>query len=220
MSAVSDTAIAHHADEALTSAARVLTAVPDRVERELAAVELRHSFCAQLRAARERRGISLHAISEATKVSEGLFADLERCDASRWPTGIYRRAFFREYAAFIGMPGESTVSEFVRLFPEERHRGSAHGTPVPGPLRLTFSRASWRHLSPLHSQAAALDATIVLLGSGVLAWLTALGLWTSLGIVALSYHAAGTAMLGSSPGSWWIRSRGLRRRKRGLRLAR
>ena len=80
-------------------------------ERELAAFELRHAFAAQLKAARERRGMSLHMISEITKVSETLFYDLERCDVSRWPTGIYRRAFFREYAALIGMPGEATVSE-------------------------------------------------------------------------------------------------------------
>ena len=220
MTAFSETALAHHADDGLTSTARALTPVPDRVERELAAVELRQAFCAQLKAARERKGISLRTVSDTTKVSESLFADLERCDLSRWPTGIYRRAFFREYAAFIGMPGESTVSEFVRLFPEDLDRGSAPDTLVPGPLRLTFARRSWRQLSPLSARAAGLDAVAVLLASAAVAWLAGTGLWTTLGVVALCYHAAATAVIGCSPGTWLIRSRGYRRRSTGLRLAR
>jgi len=189
----------------------MLAAAPGRAEREATAFELRQTFCRQLTAARERKGISLRWISDATKVSEGLFADLERGNVSRWPTGIYRRAFFREYAALVGLPGESTVSEFVRLFPEERDRDSAHGMLVPGPLRLTLTRPSWRHLSPLHSQAAALDLAVVLIGSVALTWLTTAGLWTSIAVVALCYHTAGTLILGCSPVTWWARGRGYRR---------
>ena len=96
MAAVSETAFVHHHDDALTSTARVPSTVAQRAEREAAAAELRHAFCAQLKESRERRGISLQTISEQTKVSEGLFGDLERCDLSRWPMGLYRRAFFRE----------------------------------------------------------------------------------------------------------------------------
>ena len=104
MTAVSETALVHHPDETLTSTALVLSTDSNTAEREAAAFELRHTFCAQLKASRERRGISLQTIAESTKISESLFADLERCDLSRWPTGIYRRAFFREYTAFVGLP--------------------------------------------------------------------------------------------------------------------
>ncbi len=105
MAALSETALVHPPDETLTSAARALSPDLQQAEREAAALELRRAFCAQLKASRERRGISLHAIAENTKISESLFADLERGNLSRWPTGLYRRAFFREYAACVGMPG-------------------------------------------------------------------------------------------------------------------
>jgi transcriptional regulator with XRE-family HTH domain len=203
---MSNTALAHPHDEQLTSTARVLATVPDRAEREAAARELRHQFCTQLRAARERKGISLQTIAEATKVSEGLFTDLERGDVSRWPTGIYRRAFFREYAAFIGQPGDSTVGEFIRLFPDELVRGSADDTLVPGPLRLTLARPFWRHLSPVYSQAAAIDVVMVLAWASLLAGVTSTSFWASLGIVALIYHVLGTVACGCSPATWWVRA--------------
>lgn len=219
MQAISETALAHHTDEVLTPTPRVIASVPTRAEQEAAARELRRAFCAHLKGVRERRGISLHAIAEVTKVSESLFVDLERCDLSRWPAGIYRRAFFREYAAIVGLPTDSTVSEFVRLFPDERDRASAQGALVPGPLRLTIARQSWRQLSLLHAQAAALDAAIVLGASGALAGLMVMGWWSTLGLVALCYHGAGTAILGCSPGTRWFR-RVRRKRSKALRLAR
>jgi transcriptional regulator with XRE-family HTH domain len=219
MQALSDAALAHHADEALPSTPRVIAPVPTRAEQEAAAYELRRAFCEQLKAARERKGISLHSIAGATKISESLFAELERSDVSRWPTGIYRRAFVREYAAIVGLPPDSTVSEFVRLFPDELDRASAQGTPVPGPLRLTMARHSWRQFSLRHAQAATLDAAIVLLASGALAGLTATAWWTSLGVIALCYHVAATAILGCSPGARWFR-RAHRKRSKALRLAR
>jgi hypothetical protein len=55
----------------------------------------RAAFGTELRRARERRGLTLEAIAEQTKVSAGHFAGLERADLSRWPSGIFRRAFVR-----------------------------------------------------------------------------------------------------------------------------
>ena len=77
------------------------------------------SFGRRLRSSREHLGISLEAIAAATKINRSLFADLERGDASKWPGGIYRRAFVREYAAAIGLPAEEVLAEFCELFPEE-----------------------------------------------------------------------------------------------------
>ncbi len=62
------------------------------------------SFGQRLRLARERLGIPIETIAESTKIKRSLFADLERGDLSKWPSGIYRRAFVREYAAMIGLP--------------------------------------------------------------------------------------------------------------------
>ncbi len=211
MAAVSETAFVHHHDDALTSTARVIPADEQRAEQEALATELRHAFCAQLRESRVRRGISLQTISERTKVSESLFTDLERCDLSRWPTGIYRRSFFREYAAFIGMPGESTVSEFVRLFPENLEE-PASDILVPGPLRLTLARPFWRQLSPFHALAAVIDIAMVVIGAVVIAQLAHLNLWIALGVMAVAYQTVGTSLRGCSLGTWWLRTR--RRRQR------
>ena len=47
---------------------------------------------------------------------------MERNDLSRWPTGIYARAFMREYASAIGEDPETTVDEFCRWFPQGDRR--------------------------------------------------------------------------------------------------
>jgi hypothetical protein len=205
MQAFSETFVHQH-DDALAQTMPESSCDSQQAEREAAAFELRHNFCAHLKASRERRGISLQTISDATKVSEGLFADLERCDVSRWPTGIYRRAFFRDYAEFVGLPGESTVSEFVRLFPEDV-ADKASGLLTPGPLRLTLARPFWRQLSPLNAMAAGIDIAAVLVGAIAIALSTGVSVWIALGLMALAYHAAGTAIRGCSPGIWWVRLR-------------
>jgi transcriptional regulator with XRE-family HTH domain len=207
MPGASETALARPRADALAAAQRTLANAPTRAEREAAAIELRRAFCEDLRAARESRGISLLRIAEVTKVSESLFAELERGNLSRWPTGIYRRAFFREYAVLVGLPAESTLSEFIRLFAEDRDSDTDRDALVPGPLRLTMPRPTWRHLSPIHFQTAVLDLIVVLLGSGVIYLLTAVGPWISIALVALGYHAASTVILGCSPVSWWARGR-------------
>jgi SAM-dependent methyltransferase len=214
MAALSDTALVHHHDEALISTARTLSPDLQEAERQAAAVELRRAFCAHLKNARERRNVSLRTIAESTKVSESLFADLERCELSRWPTGLYRRAFFREYAAYVGLPGESMVSEFVRLFPEDLEQVTSE-LRVPGPLRLTLARPFWRHLSPMHAVAAGIDLLAVLIGAIAIAELAGVNLWGTLGAVAVTYHTIGTAIRGCSLGTWWLRLRKRRLRAKG-----
>ena len=205
MAALSETALVHHSDDTLTAAAHALSTDAQQAEREAAAFELRRAFCAQLKASRERRGISLHSIAESTKVGESLLSGLERGDLSRWPTGIYRRAFFREYAAFVGLPGESMVSEFIRLFPEDLEQITSE-LRVPGPLRLTLARPFWRHLSPIHAVAAGIDILAVLLGTIVIVELAQVNLWGTLGVVAVTYHTIGTVIRGCSLGTLWLRT--------------
>jgi SAM-dependent methyltransferase len=213
MQVFSETALVHQPDDALTPAARVPSPDAEQVEREAAAFELRSSFCAHLKASRERRGISLQAISETTKVSEGLFADLERCDVSRWPTGIYRRSFVREYAELVGLPGGSTVSEFVRLFPEDLEEATPE-LRVPGPLRLTLARPFWRQLSPVHATAAGIDLIAVVLGSIAMTQVAQVNMWVALAVMAIAYHALGTCIRGCSLGTWWLR---MRKRRDGVK---
>jgi len=79
----------------------------------------RLAFCRALKAARERKGITLAHISNTTKIPASLFEALERNDLHAWPKGLYRRAYFRDYARLIGVPLAESCAEFVRLFAEE-----------------------------------------------------------------------------------------------------
>jgi hypothetical protein len=76
-------------------------------------------FCLALKAARERKGITLAEIAEATKIPSSVFAALERCDLRSWPKGLFRRSFFRDYVGMIGLPVAEAVEAFVRLFPDD-----------------------------------------------------------------------------------------------------
>ena len=75
-------------------------------------------FCLALKAARERKGITLAEIAETTKIPSSVFAALERCDLRCWPKGLFRRSFFRDYVGMIGLPVTEAVEAFVRLFPD------------------------------------------------------------------------------------------------------
>src|SRR5882724_7476382 len=70
-------------------------------------------FGAKLRDARERRGVSLRQIANATKISVAALEALERNDFSRLPGGIFSRAFVRAYAIQVGLDPEQTVQEFL-----------------------------------------------------------------------------------------------------------
>jgi hypothetical protein len=76
----------------------------------------REDFGPQLRRKRERRGISLDELAVTTKVSVELWEAMERNDFSRWPSGIFARAFVRDYARAIGLDSDAVVNEFCRHF--------------------------------------------------------------------------------------------------------
>jgi transcriptional regulator with XRE-family HTH domain len=80
------------------------------------------AFGPNLRRIRLQRGISLRQLSEATKVPEDLWTAFERNDVSRWPDGLFARAYVRQYAYTIGVDPDSTVDEFCRWFPQGDRR--------------------------------------------------------------------------------------------------
>jgi cytoskeleton protein RodZ len=70
-------------------------------------------FGGTLRAARERKGISLRHIANATKISMGALESLEKNDFKRLPGGIFSRSFVRAYAEEVGLDPDHTVAEFL-----------------------------------------------------------------------------------------------------------
>jgi Helix-turn-helix domain len=62
------------------------------------------------------------SIATDTNVSEVLWAAMEKNDFSRWPNGIFARAYIRDYAKMVGVDPEATVDEFCRWFPQGDRR--------------------------------------------------------------------------------------------------
>src|SRR4051812_24149651 len=81
-------------------------------------------FGAKLREARERRGVSLRQIANATKISISALEALERNDVSRLPGGIFSRAFVRSYAVEVGLDPDSTTQEFIASLPIDAGAGA------------------------------------------------------------------------------------------------
>jgi transcriptional regulator with XRE-family HTH domain len=115
------------------------------------------SLGTRLRETRERKGVSLTAIAERTKISVALLEGLERDDVSRWPGGIFRRAWIRAYAQSVGLEPEPIVKEFVELYPDpveqalaDAAAAQAHNGATPT-SRLALLRAG---LAVFHAEQA------------------------------------------------------------------
>jgi transcriptional regulator with XRE-family HTH domain len=81
------------------------------------------TFGARLRAHREQQRISLAEISASTKISVTLLEGLERDEVSRWPGGVFRRAYIRAYAQAIGLDAEMLLHEFLAKYPDPTDGG-------------------------------------------------------------------------------------------------
>jgi transcriptional regulator with XRE-family HTH domain len=183
----------------------------------------RETFGPRLRSERERRGISLDTIASVTKVSADLWDGLERNDFSRWPTGIFARAFVRDYAKAVGLDADEVVAEFCRLFAigdrrAERliraqgaligHNVSLDGSMVPptgdrraiARIKQEQARARRIRLAP-RAVAAGIDTgVVVFVATGVSIALTS-GFWTTAAAVGFVYYGASTIALGTTPGT-------------------
>lgn len=183
----------------------------------------RDLFGLRLRSERERRGITLDTIASVTKVSADLWDGLERNDFSRWPSGIFARAFVRDYARAIGLDGDEVVDEFCRLFPIGDRRASrliraqadlighdltyaeAGAIPDDGDRRaLEQQRAEdarrRRAMFGPRSLAVAVDLVCTGGTAAGIALLFGQGFYTSFGVMSLIYYGIATLILGLTPG--------------------
>jgi cytoskeletal protein RodZ len=95
-----------------------------------------------LRRQRERRGVPVDAIAKRTNVSTSLFVALERGDCSRWPAGIYARAYLRDYADAVDLDPEDVLARVAQVYPELVWPGAppdaSASLGTAGALRITF----------------------------------------------------------------------------------
>lgn len=149
----------------------------------------RLDFGPTLKARREEHGVALRAIADSTKISLSLLTALERNDLSRWPRGIFRRAYFRDYLAAIGLPPEPLLTEFVRLFPDEPlAEPGDENEPVTLTLALEVDVRANARRAWLRAAAAIGELTAVVAIGAAAAHVLAADLWTSSGLVGLIYY--------------------------------
>jgi len=74
-----------------------------------------------------------------------MWTALEKNDLSKWPTGIYARAYVRTYAQLIGADPESTVDEFCRLFPNGDRRAER---VIRGQAEIINHPLAWQEQVP------------------------------------------------------------------------
>ena len=190
----------------------------------------REQFGMRLRREREKRGISLDGLAEATKVGVDLWIGLEQNDLSRWPSGIFARAFVRDYARAIGLDADAVVNEFCRHYPQGDRRTSrivkaqgelighkveAIGDPLPAgrERRRRAADAPPPPASPIYTAraiAAAIDAGCVCLFGVMGVTLAGAGFLSSVGFFAPVYFTASTILSGSSFGSTLVAALRLR----------
>jgi transcriptional regulator with XRE-family HTH domain len=89
------------------------------------------SFGGRLRQQREAQKIALVTIADETKIKLSLLEALERDDVSRWPSGIFRRAYIRAYAHAIGLSPDDVVREFLEAHPEPPEVRTADPASTP-----------------------------------------------------------------------------------------
>ncbi len=170
-------------------------------------------FGARLRRERERHNLSIAAVAQRTKILGALIEGLENDDLSRWPSGFYRRGFFRAYALAIGLDPEPLLREFLRRFPDPEDVAAAvaaEATPqktTQTPLvRLTLAQEqSWfkrgRILRGVPLRCAVVAFDLVVLACIAVTVFAVLDMfWAPLAIAALLYYAGGVVVLGNTPG--------------------
>jgi transcriptional regulator with XRE-family HTH domain len=156
----------------------------------------RRAFGDRLRRQRQRKNLSLTEIAAITKVGASHFAALERGDCSRWPGGVYNRAFIRAYAQAVGLDPDEIAAEFAECHEPppsvaavDPVAGVAEKTPTPPALRIRIEPDPYE----TEKRAARIVALVIvdlmavaaLAGAGVL--FTPASFWISLAAASIAY---------------------------------
>jgi len=124
-------------------------------------------FGAQLRKAREAKGLSLAHIAAVTKISVRALEAVERNDYSRLPGGIFMRSFVRAYAGEVGLDPAVALKAFLAECPEDI-ASVPTGAPesIDGPTtERWYHRVPWGRLGLAGIVVAAIVGSAVYLYS-------------------------------------------------------
>jgi len=159
----------------------------------------RRAFGERLRRQRRHKNLSLTEIAASTKVGASHYAALERGDCSRWPGGVYNRAFIRAYAKAVGLDPDETAAEFAECFesgspiPQTGEIAAAPvDEPARPPLRLGIEPDPYEVEKRFVRIAALLvvdlTAIIALAATGML--FTSASFWICLACASIGYQMA------------------------------
>ena len=167
------------------------------------------SFGAWLQRERERRGITLRSIADRTKIGASLLEGLERGNVSRWPGGIYRRAFVRGYADAVGLDADLVLANFERVFPSDPSAAIPASAPAPPPveqpeMRLALVAPAVSGTTVSAMKTAVRDLTCVL-GCALVGFAIggAVGFWSAAASAAIVFHLS--RVLGLEYAALWQR---------------
>jgi len=110
-----------HADEGATppGVAVMENVIPLHRQPDEGLTELA-SYCgAAFRQLREKRGITLEAIAERTKISKRYLQAIEHEDAANFPEAVYLKGYLRQYCREIGVDPELALPAYLELFVAE-----------------------------------------------------------------------------------------------------
>jgi len=86
----------------------------------------------QLRAAREKQGLSIDEVARQLLLNRQLIMELENDDYSRIPAPVYVRGYLRSYAQLLQLAIELPVAKGVKQVTRESNvRDSKVATPIP-----------------------------------------------------------------------------------------
>lgn len=116
---------------------------------------------ARLRDARETRGLTIDALSRATRVQPRILLAIERNDVASLPPRPYGRGFVRAYASEVGLDPDSTVRDFFSQF------APADIEPPAEPIHVVAverSNPKWRWPLGAIAAYAAIGVLVVVTG--------------------------------------------------------
>jgi cytoskeletal protein RodZ len=97
------------------------------------------AFGEKLRQQREKRGLTIEAISNATKISPRMLLALEEERFDQLPGGVFNKGFVRAYARQLGLSEEETLNDYLGALRETQiqsqpilpdFRKSGHAAPI------------------------------------------------------------------------------------------
>ena len=107
------------------------------------------AFGEKLRQQRERRGISLDAISTTTKISTRMLRAIEDEHFDQLPGGVFNKGFVRAYARQVGLDEEEVVTDYLTALRESQ----IHSQAILPNFRAPAAKSAAQGTATLHRNA-------------------------------------------------------------------